>query len=349
MREDIQTLKNDWLTDNVSAHQVNFPSYSWQCTNQVLNKRWYHSGKSTFKLDAGDFVALHLKPIIFFTDEEIGQRYLEHEHLSKYSQANIILLRPSMSFMLLQTSDPLSLRDALPDFTKATHIFLPINDCRNKMEAEGGTHWSLLVVSRVDRVAFHYDSLPPGNMTEAGTITRNLGILMNCPMRWIPMEDSPQQENSNDCGVFVCLSMRYLLLKKILRTTSNQKVNMSLAGQRVDATAGRREMLKIIEEFRKEGVRRRSYVLISPSYNQVPPHLHFDQGMLANSSCLRQSSSPSERRSRSPPRIEWFSRLIWIRWNFWRMHTFFFSSEHGVLGLPFFRINESWEIKINIG
>ncbi|KUL87707.1 hypothetical protein ZTR_05921 [Talaromyces verruculosus] len=149
MREDIQTLKNDWLTDNV----------------------------------------------ISFWEE-----YLEHEYLSKLEHANIILLRPSMSFMLLQTSDPRTLRDALPDFTRATHVFLPINDCRNVTEAEGGTHWSLLVVSIVDRIAFHYDSLPPGNRMEAGTITMKLGVLLNCPIRFVHLEDAPEQENSSDCG-----------------------------------------------------------------------------------------------------------------------------------------------------
>ncbi|OKL61693.1 hypothetical protein UA08_02397 [Talaromyces atroroseus] len=148
MREDIQTLKNDWLTDN----------------------------------------------IISFWEE-----YLEHEYLSKFEHSNIILLRPSMSFMLLQTPDPRTLRDALPNFSKTTHIFLPINDCRNVTEAEGGTHWSLLLVSIVDRIAFHYDSLPPGNRMEAYTITMKLGALLNCPIRFVHLEDAPLQENSSDC------------------------------------------------------------------------------------------------------------------------------------------------------
>lgn len=95
---------------------------------------------------------------------------------------------------------------------------------------------------------------------EAGTITMKLGVLINCPIRFVHLEDAPEQENSSDCGVFVCLNMRYLLLDRILRANSHQKVSMSLAGKRVDATSGRREMLKIIEGFRKEGVRRRSYV-----------------------------------------------------------------------------------------
>jgi Ulp1 family protease len=165
-----------------------------------------------------------------------------------------------MSFMLLQTPDPRTLREALPNFSKTTHIFLPINDCRNVTEAEGGTHWSLLLVSIVDRVAFHYDSLPPGNRMEAYTITMKLGALLNCPIRFVHLEDAPHQENSSDCGVFVCLNIRCLLLDRLLKANSNQKVSMSLAGKRVDASAGRRQMLKIIEGFRKEGVRRRSYV-----------------------------------------------------------------------------------------
>lgn len=203
-----------------------------------------------------------------------------------------------MSFMLLQTHDPRTLRDALPDFTKATHVFLPVNDCRNVTEAEGGTHWSLLLVSIVDRVAFHYDSLPPGNRYEAETITMKLCALLNCPIRFVHLDDSPQQENSSDCGVFVCLNMRYLLLDRLLRANSRQKVIMSLAGKRVDASAGRREILKIIEGFRKEGVRKRSYVHLSLFASNL-----FVFIFLLTLSC-RQSSSPSERHSRSPPRID---------------------------------------------
>lgn len=165
-----------------------------------------------------------------------------------------------MSFMLLQTPDPRTVRDALPNFTGTTHVFLPINDCRNVLEAEGGTHWSLLLVSIIDRVAFHYDSLPPGNRMEAYQVTMKLGALLNRPIRFVHLDDAPVQENSNDCGVFVCLNMRHLLLKRLLMANSNEKISMSLGGRKVDASAGRKEILKIIERFRKEGARRRSYV-----------------------------------------------------------------------------------------
>jgi len=223
-REDVQTLKNDWLTDNV----------------------------------------------ISFWEE-----YLEREFLSNYKNSNIVLLRPSMAFMLWQTPDPRTVRDALPDFSRTTHAFLPINDCRNVNEAEGGTHWSLLLVSIVDRIAFHYDSLPPGNTREAQQVTMKLSDLLNQHIQFVPLEDSPIQENSSDCGIFVCLSMRHLLLKRLLKAKSHEKVSMSLAGRRVDAAAGRKEIMRIIDNFRKEGVKRRS-----------------------------NSLGPPYKRSRNPPRID---------------------------------------------
>ena len=139
-----------------------------------------------------------------------------------------------------------------------THVFLPINDCQTTTVAEGGTHWSLLLVSIVDGVAFHYDSLPPGNQPEAFQVTQRFSALLGKTIRFIPLNDSPQQENSSDCGVFVCLNMRHLLLKRLLMVRTNEKVSMSMGGRRVDAREGRKEMLRIIDGYRKEGERRRS-------------------------------------------------------------------------------------------
>lgn len=185
-------------------------------------------------------------------------RYLEREYLTEYRNSNIVLLRPSMSFMLMQTPDPLTLKDALPNFSRTSHIFLPINDCRNVEVAEGGSHWSLLLVSVVDGVSFHYDSLNPANRSEAQLASNKISQLLGRPIRFINLEDSPQQNNSSDCGVFVCIQMKHLLLKRLLQAHSKEKVSMSLGGKNIDASGGRKEMLRVIESFRKEGERRRS-------------------------------------------------------------------------------------------
>lgn len=110
----------------------------------------------------------------------------------------------------------------------------------------------------MDGVSFHYDSLPPGNVRKAQFCTQQLSALLNKSLRFINLKDSPEQENGSDCGVFVCLNMRHLLMKRLLMVRSDEKVNMSLGGKKVDAREGRKEIMRIIEDFRKEGEKRRS-------------------------------------------------------------------------------------------
>ncbi|TKA63063.1 hypothetical protein B0A49_09071 [Cryomyces minteri] len=196
----------------------------------------------------------------WLTDNVIAfwEEYLEHEKLTAYPKANIILLRPTMSFMLMKTGDPLTIKEALPDFSHTTHIFLPINNNSDVECAEGGSHWSLLLVSIVDGVAFHYDSMYPANKAEAMLASHKISELLGAPLAFMNLEDSPQQENGSDCGVYVCLLMQHLLLHRLLKAHAAHKVSMSMKEKDVDAAGGRKEMIRIIEMFRREGERRRS-------------------------------------------------------------------------------------------
>ncbi|KAB8336678.1 hypothetical protein FH972_020989 [Carpinus fangiana] len=163
-----------------------------------------------------------------------------------------------MSFMLVQTPDPNTLRDALPSFDKATHIFLPINDCTNPNLAEGGSHWTLLLVSLLDGLAFHYDSLHNANVREASIATQKLSILCRTRLQFINLQDTPEQTNGSDCGVHVCMTMKYLLTRRLLQRDATEKVTMSMANTRMDAKKGRQEMVELIEDYRKEGRRSQS-------------------------------------------------------------------------------------------
>jgi sentrin-specific protease 8 len=135
--------------------------------------------------------------------------------------------------MLMQTPDPLTLKDALSNFSKTTHIFLSINDDRNPSLAEG-SHWSLLLGSIIDGVAFHYDSLTPLNYNEALLATDKISHLLGRPLDFGNLGDSPQQENSSDGGIYVCMLMRHLLLKRLLSANAKEKVSMSMEGKFVD-------------------------------------------------------------------------------------------------------------------
>lgn len=158
---------------------------------------------------------------------------------------------------LLMRNDPLSIRSALPDMTKVTHVFLPITDAVSRTQPDG-SHWSLLLVSKIDGVSFHYDSLGGANAGEGARASDRMGTLLGMPLRFQNINDCPQQENGNDCGVFVCILMRHLLVKRLLNANAREKVSMSMSNKMIDAAGARKEMIKIIESLRKEGERRRS-------------------------------------------------------------------------------------------
>jgi sentrin-specific protease 8 len=180
-------------------------------------------------------------------------RFLEHDVLDKYKNAHIVLLKPTMAMMLRAGE-----YSNLPDFSKTTHIFIPVNNANTNASAESGSHWSLLLVSVVDGTAFHYDSSEEMNLEPAEDCAANLGKHLRRRLRVISLGDSPQQRNSSDCGVYVCMAMRHLLTRRLLKKNSSEKVSMSLGGRDIDARAGRKEMLAIIKECRKEGEKRRS-------------------------------------------------------------------------------------------
>lgn len=190
-------------------------------------------------------------------------RWLEHETLPKYPQANIELLRPSMVTMIMNSVDR-CYESALPKMDKVTHIFVPVTDATSRITVDG-SHWSLLLISKIDRVAFHYDSMGGANDRVAAELTRRLSMYLNINLRYHVISDCPQQENGNDCGVFVCILMRHLLVKKLLNANAREKVSMSMSNKMIDAKGGRKEMLAIIESLRKEAVRRRSASPLSKS------------------------------------------------------------------------------------
>lgn len=234
----------------------------------------------------------------WLTDNTISfwEEYLEKEYLRLYPTSNIILLRPSMVMMLKLAADHgpqavMSMRSALPDVRKATHVFLPVNDCVDPEKAEGGSHWSLAVMSVRDRISFHYDSMHGSNAVHARKVVGAMQHLIDGSLavshsssadhhsrapssasktpssagsppplpvrreswRYLELPDSPQQSNGSDCGVYVAMIMQHLLLKRVLGARKHETVSMSLGEKSVNADAGRQDMLDTIERFREMG------------------------------------------------------------------------------------------------
>lgn len=65
----------------------------------------------------------------------------------------------------------------------------------------GGTHWSLVVFSRVENLFFSFDSFNKFNSAATNKIFDVLTIGLNCPSATILDYECTQQVNSYDCGL----------------------------------------------------------------------------------------------------------------------------------------------------
>lgn len=175
--------------------------------------------------------------------------------------------------MLLNHVRPDEVKIQLPNLRHVTHVFIPITDARPEDRAEGGTHWSLLLVSIVDLIAFHYDSLGTVNLNEGRQACRAMSTIIGKEIRFHNIDDCPQQCNSSDCGVYVCILMRHLLVKRLLNANAREKVSMSMSNKLIDAKGGRTEMTNIIENLRREGQRRRSASPFARKDKDGPPRI----------------------------------------------------------------------------
>lgn len=78
--------------------------------------------------------------------------------------------------------------------------------CRRKLEIvmfSGGTHWSLIVYSRVEDTFFSFDSMNNFNNTAANQVIHSLKKILMCRWAEVSQHQSAQQTNSQDCGIYV--------------------------------------------------------------------------------------------------------------------------------------------------
>jgi sentrin-specific protease 8 len=135
------------------------------------------------------------------------------EYLTTVSPECFLFLDPGASYLLLFEDDLDDLRDALSQvsFLNKTHVFCAIND-NNDPSNSGGGHWTLLVYSVLDNQGYYYDSLGMHmtNYENSQNIIHKLAILLNKPSPSLrPIQILENQNNSNDCGVYVLMLSQY--------------------------------------------------------------------------------------------------------------------------------------------
>ncbi|KAF5097249.1 hypothetical protein D0Z00_002458 [Geotrichum galactomycetum] len=180
--------------------------------------------------------------------------YLKHTTMAKIlrKSPNIIqLVKPSIAYLLLHTQDIESMAVEMQSgLRNAQFLFLPINDNPDVSAVEGGTHWSLMVISIVDRKALYYDSMYEGFVTSAAArMRKQMSRLLRIDLELISVM-TPQQLNGSDCGVIVA-EITALLLNRLVHETG--QINLECGPMPLVPHAGRTFILsRILQLSAKE-------------------------------------------------------------------------------------------------
>lgn len=188
----------------------------------------------------------NLKDDEWLSDNNISFMYelLERYQLFKYDtlvKDSILLVRPSMCYLLAQTPQPQQLKGVIPPLESAKFLFLPVNDSDDVEAVGAGSHWSLVVISLLDRLALIYDSMDSANDVESRQVVDQVEkYLGNGTRLEIMSMATPQQLNGSDCGVIVSqitgvLTSRLLQLEHL----KTHCVDFGLEGVGISAIDGR--------------------------------------------------------------------------------------------------------------
>lgn len=162
----------------------------------------------------------------------------------------VVLLAPTFAFLLGNYQDPAQLASVLPrEMAKAEVVFLPVNDNVDFADAQGGTHWSLVVCLPKLRMCFGLDSMQGANDREMRQLAGQLGAFYESDFEYRELW-TPQQRNGSDCGVVV-LALTALYVARIIALEAGEIVQWDLQGVRVNPLACRVWMARVVEVIAK--------------------------------------------------------------------------------------------------
>ncbi|XP_040384684.1 uncharacterized protein LOC102718700 [Oryza brachyantha] len=171
-------------------------------------------GEEERVLSHGDVVLLRCDLTVLhgphFLNDRIIAFYFAHLSSSLPARDDLLLLPPSIPYLLSNLPDPPSVAAVADPLRLASRrlVLFPVNDNPDVSHAEGGSHWTLLVLDNTHPDSgprfVHHDSLPPTNLLPARRLAAVLRPLLP-PSARIPLIEgpTPRQTNGYDCGVFV--------------------------------------------------------------------------------------------------------------------------------------------------
>ncbi|CAJ0952291.1 unnamed protein product, partial [Mesorhabditis belari] len=177
-------------------------------------------------LSFGDVILLkedleYLRPGIWLNDRLLtfGSQYI-HENLDPDRKEMVTLIcAPECEAIKFLPDSVEGIFGSLNLHEKAMVVFI-INDNSHPKIANSGSHWSVLAYSRETQYFHHYDSLKNRNDRAAKEVAKHSKSLVRSvePLQF-RSEETPQQQNGSDCGVFALEVIQALLEKGLSMLT----------------------------------------------------------------------------------------------------------------------------------
>lgn len=139
----------------------------------------------------------------YWLNDQIISFYFEYLQQEKFSSnPNILFISPEVTQLmkLMHGQDLENLLNEIRVIDK-DFVFFALNN--NETTNAGGSHWSLLVLSRPESTFFHYDSSNKSNFYNCEQFVRGIKAALKATSFKLKSPKCLQQNNSYDCGIHV--------------------------------------------------------------------------------------------------------------------------------------------------
>jgi len=115
--------------------------------------------------------------------------------------------------LLSKEEVPIVLKEVGDGMAGHKYTFFPVNDSVDPNRHSGGSHWSLLIYSKVDEAFVHFDSCHGSNEPDARTLVQKLSVFVpnQGSTKFISSPSCLPQVNGFDCGCHVLRNAELIL------------------------------------------------------------------------------------------------------------------------------------------
>lgn len=169
----------------------------------------------------------------------------------------ITLLLPALVHLILHYPNASAVEALLPvsELKKLKFVFIPVNfldDYDVDLESDNnGDHWALCVLNLIENKLLVYDSMETED--DDKLVKELVKRLQFCPSLFrknskidIVRMKCAQQDNFDDCGVYVVMVTCYLMRVLLGDDDDGYRVNLDISNVRFNALEGRRLMMEIV-------------------------------------------------------------------------------------------------------